>query len=573
MATNRQAPGAREAEDPLVSPGPLRPERSYRHLLVYSVLAVSVVAILPPVLMTGINYHQYQQAFHEESLLPMSRMTANAQLSLESFLAQRLSVLALISREHDLAELSDPARLNRLLKNLKRTFGGFVDLGVIGRDGRQLAYAGPYELGGKDYSQQAWFHELEQADVHVSEVFMGHRHEPHFVIAVQHEDPGGGSGVLRATIDTGVINRQILSIAAQPGGDAFMVNHEGVLQTPSRFYGGVLQRIDLAVPPYSTQAEVMEIRDGQGRDLIAGYAYIDRSPFAVVLLSPAGTTKESWISLRRELVLLLVISVVLVLGVVVAGAAYMVGRLRESDARRAAVLHELQYTNKMAAIGRLAAGVAHEINNPLAIIGEKAGLLKDQVELSSELPPREKIIALVNSVLKSVERCGTITHRLLGFARHMYVQMEPIDLHTLLGEVVGFLEKEASYRSVEVMIDVPEDLPTLESDRGQLQQVFLNIVNNALAAVDRGGRIEIHAERVGPNRLAVSITDNGVGISEEHQKRIFEPFFTTKTSSGTGLGLSITYGIVNKLGGSISVRSKLGEGTCFKVILPIQQNA
>jgi len=121
-------------------------------------------------------------------------------------------------------------------------------------------------------------------------------------------------------------------------------------------------------------------------------------------------------------------------------------------------------------------------------------------------------------------------------------------------------------------LKAPEDIPTIESDRGQLQQVFLNLINNAFAAVPDGGRIEIAIERVDAYTVMVTTTDNGVGIPKEDLGRIFEPFFTTKKGYGTGLGLSVTYGIVHKLGGQINVESELGKKTCFTITLPISRN-
>jgi two-component system NtrC family sensor kinase len=228
----------------------------------------------------------------------------------------------------------------------------------------------------------------------------------------------------------------------------------------------------------------------------------------------------------------------------------------------------MEYQNNMAALGRLSAGVAHEINNPVSIISEKAGLLKDLVLMSDAPPPKEKILALLDSVLRSADRCGGITHRLLGFAKHMQVQTEIIELDVLLREVLGFLEKEAAYRGIRIEFDFPEDPPDIVSDRGQLQQVFLNIINNAFAAVEDGGRIQIGIIEEEAGSVAVWIQDDGVGISEENLAHIFDPFFTTKKGAGTGLGLSITYGIVQKLGGEISVQSQVGVGTRFVVTLP-----
>jgi len=177
----------------------------------------------------------------------------------------------------------------------------------------------------------------------------------------------------------------------------------------------------------------------------------------------------------------------------------------------------------------------------------------------------------VESIHKSVERCSQVTHRLLGFAKRMDFRKELIDMEKLLQEVVGFLSREASHRNVNINFDFPEDLPPIESDRGQLQQVFLNIINNAIAAVDDGGRIDIEAAAVRGKAVNIAITDNGKGIPPDNLKNIFEPFFSTKGEFGTGLGLSITRDIINKLGGEIYVESELGEGTRFIITFPLNQ--
>jgi signal transduction histidine kinase len=253
-------------------------------------------------------------------------------------------------------------------------------------------------------------------------------------------------------------------------------------------------------------------------------------------------------------------------------SSYLVSRIREADLRQAEALHGVQYTSKMASIGRLAAGVAHEVNNPLAIINEKAGLAKDLISLSKDFPQKEKFLKLLESILASVERCSTITHRLLGFAKRMDVHTETIDLEVLINEVLGFLEKEAAYRNISIRVHASDGLPSIESDRGQLQQVFLNIINNAIEELEGGGQVDISLDKEDGDMVTATITDNGRGIPEEHLKQIFEPFFTTKKEYGTGLGLSITYGIVEKLGGNISVKSEVGRGTSFAVTLPVRKS-
>ena len=244
-------------------------------------------------------------------------------------------------------------------------------------------------------------------------------------------------------------------------------------------------------------------------------------------------------------------------------------RKRAEEALRESEQLLLQ-SHKMEAIGRLAAGVAHEINNPLAIINEKAGLMKDFLEMSGNLEQnKEKFDDLISSIFESVNRCRNITHRLLGFSRRIDGTSEAIDLNDAVREVLEFIEKEMLFRNIRLDLHLREDIPAVVSDKGQLQQVFLNIVNNAVDAVGKDGVIEIRTDRKDEHTVTVLIKDTGPGIPQEILRHIFEPFYTTKEKGrGTGLGLSISYGIMQKLGGTILVRSEVNKGTAFTVQIP-----
>jgi two-component system NtrC family sensor kinase len=267
--------------------------------------------------------------------------------------------------------------------------------------------------------------------------------------------------------------------------------------------------------------------------------------------------------------------------VILPGAAMLVilrtanllgNRIRESDEKREAILAEVEHTSKLASIGRLAAGVAHEINNPLAIISAKASLMKELLGLSEEFGHKEKFNSLIDRMQDAVHRCKVITHRLLSFARRMEVTLESIVINEVVEEVVSFLDKETLYRGIKFEMRLNDDLPVIKSDRGQLQQILLNIVNNAIDASEKGGKIALATTLKDEDTIGVVITDNGSGIPPEVLKHIFEPFFTTKNTrehKGTGLGLSITYGLVKKLGGEIFVESTVGIGTTFIVDLPV----
>ena len=535
-----------------------------RNMMILMIL----VTVFPLLLMAAVNYHQYQKALREEIVNPLRILVNKTKHSFELFIAERLSAVSFIASAYSFDQLADENELKRIFRVMKSEFGGFVDLGLIDESGVQVNYVGPYELKGKNYSEQEWFQETRIRGSHVSDVFLGYRRFPHIVIAVQSNPVEGRSWTLRATIDTQRFNDLIASMGVDPKNDAFLMNKKGVLQTQSRWYGDVLDPVSLPAPPASYEANVVELTDSEGRDIIMAYASFLRFPYTLVVVKQRAEVLRAWYTLKSEIFFLFLASVIAIFLVVFKLTDVLVRRMREIDQRREAAYREMEHSHKLSSIGRLAAGVAHEINNPMAIINEKAGLMEDLIRHGDSFPEKEKFLKLIQAILQSVQRCRSITHRLLGFAKRMEVQVEVLDLNEVVTETVSFLDREAVYRNVAIEMRLQPDLPRIASDRGQLQQVLLNILNNALAAVDHGGMISISSWEKDEDFIAVSIQDNGCGMPEETIKHIFEPFFTTKKGTGTGLGLPITYGIVKKLGGSIEVESKEGVGTRMTVILP-----
>jgi signal transduction histidine kinase len=216
--------------------------------------------------------------------------------------------------------------------------------------------------------------------------------------------------------------------------------------------------------------------------------------------------------------------------------------------------------------------VAHEINNPLAVINEEAGYMRDLFSVK-RVYQKEDLVENIDSILESVERCGEITKQLLGFARHFEVDRQQVKPRELILQVLTFLKKEAEYRNISIHVDVPEATPDITTDLGKLRQVLMNLVNNAFQAMKDGGNVGISVSINDPREVTIVVKDDGCGISDENLSKIFEPFFTTKGDKGTGLGLSITYGLVRKLGGEMLVDSEVGKGTTFTIVLPINPNS
>jgi len=554
-----------------IAAGPFKYLFNFRRIWSIAVFLTLGVSLIPLLTLSVAGYNLTQKSIESEMLLRTARLTSNIRRTVSFFLSERKAAMDFIVQDNTFDQLTTQARLAVILENLKRGFGGFVDLGVIDSSGRQRTYIGPYRLKGKDYSNQEWFKEGLDSNAYVSDIFLGFRQVAHMVIAIKHRLKNGSFYVLRATLDTEIFNRMLSTLVSSGQGDAFIINYEGVLQTPSIHYGNVFDKIPLKVPEYSSKTCVLQEFDPAGRLLVIGYAYIADTSCILMIVKYQREIMELWHKTRMLLGLFLAVSIVVIFVVVFGMGTYMVGKIYDADQKRVMTLHEVEYSNKMASLGRLSAGVAHEINNPLAIINEKAGLMKDMLSFNAEHPLHKKLVSLVDSVISSVERCATITRRLLNFARPSDALPVKVNVKEIIQEVLGFLQKEAEYRSISVSIFAPDDLPPVESDRGKLQEIFLNLINNSFAAMTEGGELAIMVKKRGDKGVYVTIKDNGCGISQKDIGRVFEPFFSTKRSvGGTGLGLSITYGLIQELEGTISVQSEVGKGTSFIITLPFR---
>lgn len=545
------------------------PER-YKALRRNIMILMILVTIIPLSLMATINYYQYQASLKEEIISPLKVLTNKTKRSFELFLEEKLATLKFITSAYSYEELKDKEVINRILSVLKKEFDGFIDLGLIDKNGVQLSYAGPYSLLEKDYSKQSWFQEVTINGTHISDVFMGYRKFPHITVAVQNLAQPECCWILRATIDTKKFDALISMMELDPQSDAFIINREGILQSHSRLFGNVLDTCPLIIPRGGQGTYVSEAVDNEGRDIFIAYSHFVDPQHTLVVVKPSSLILKTWFTFRTEIFFIFVGSVLIIIIIVFKLTDTQVSRIREAEEKHEIAFRELEHSQKLSSVGRLAAGVAHEINNPLAIINQKAGLMKDIMDSENDFPNKDKFIAITDSILHSVDRCSVITHRLLGFARRMDVEYEVLDLNEVLQDVFGFIEKEALHRNIQLKKQFAENLPQISSDRGQLQQVFLNILTNAYAAVEDGGVISITTWSENMDTVAVSIQDDGCGMTDKDLGKIFEPFFTTKKGYGTGLGLPITYGIIKKLGGKITAQSKVGEGSTFSVFLPIK---
>ncbi len=223
----------------------------------------------------------------------------------------------------------------------------------------------------------------------------------------------------------------------------------------------------------------------------------------------------------------------------------------------------------------MAAGVAHEINNPVAIMVEEAGWIGDLLEEDPDCSQNlDEFRRALDQIKNQGKRCKEITQKLLSFARKSDGAIQEVNLNDLLEELLGLSAQRAKFSLVEVKTDFQPNLPHVQVSLSELQQVFLNLINNAIDSMEKAGGVLNVATRSQGDSIVVTIADTGTGIPTANLNRIFYPFFTTKpVGKGTGLGLSICYGIIEKVGGRIEVESEVDVGTTFSIHFPIDNRS
>ena len=528
-----------------------------------------VLTYLAPLLLLTLYFHlQYRglaEEAHSAHLLAIAESQAG---TLDLFLRERLVNLKNVIDAPELPERPSVGVAVELLGRLQRDSSTFVDLGFFGDRGAVLSYAGPYPaLQARSYGQEEWFTTLLRSERRfvITDMYQGFRRHPHFTIAVRHL--GGGQPVaVRATLDPARVHdylrslrgaRDVLSVLVSAAGEYQEVALPGELAA-----GG-----PAILPPRSPS-------QGVGRHAGRTYAYcwLEQTDWALIVLSTGARGNASTPGFNARLIAFSVAMILAVFSTIVFRARSIMRHRKEEDRARRELSGQLHHAARLASIGELAAGVAHEINNPLAIIAEEAGLMQDLMnpEFVKEPDPRQMGPHLT-AIKEAVFRARDVTRKLLSFVRRTEVSLAREDVHEMLEDVVaGLLEREMRVANIEVVRNYTEDLPRVLVDRGQIEQVIINLVTNAIDAMPGGGRLVL-ATTTDDEAVRFSVTDTGVGIAPEFLERVFMPFHTTKeVGKGTGLGLSVSYGIIKSHGGDILVESRPGAGSTFTVVLPVE---
>lgn len=548
---------------------------SYDKLSRKIALTVITVSIAPLILVGGLIFDQFRSIYHTKVYAHLAEVVDKQKDNVNNFLTEKLGEVQYLNKAFTHDQLINPKFLEQTLKGMQQQYGRiFVDLGVIDENGCQIAYAGPFDLLGADYSEADWYLNCRNEVTGISDVFMGLRQSPHFIIAIN-SSRDGKLWTLRATIDFWAFSNLVENIRIGETGYAYILNKNGVFQTrppANRNRELILTPYETISKPVSAEGVTIHLSDGSdGEKYVTVSSLLKNGDWKLVYQQ---NSSDAFSSMIRSESFTLIIFLLGGLGIVVMAlilSRKLVIRFKVIAQENELMNRQMVETGKLASIGELAAGIAHEINNPVAIMIEEAGWVSDLLEdEGKKMSCYPEISRALEQVRTQGGRCKDITHKLLSFARQTDSRIAEVSLPALIEEVVEISIQQARYAQVQLSLDMDSNMPLVSGSISELQQVFLNLINNAIQAMEAEGGILSITCCAEDDQALISVADTGPGIPAANLGRIFDPFFTTKpVGKGSGLGLSICFGLIHQMGGEIEVESGVGQGARFNIRLPL----
>ena len=544
-------------------------EKHYRELRWKHFFRLFITYVAPLIILTFFFRYQYISLQDESRSLHIKSIAENLSNTLDLFLRERVVNLINIVDDPRISIPPTTSVMNSYLEKLKRDSDTFIDVGFFDSTGVQTAYAGPLTgLENHDYGHEPWYTTLKQQKERfiITDNYLGFRNQPHFTIAIKRLI-NDRCVMLRATLDP---KKLYEFISSQENPDEVFIsvlNDKGVYQVVTPVVGSVLENSSI-LPPDSTSVGVQNTTSNRDDEYYA-FAWLNNAKWAVIVQNNSNLESSSTFNLQTNFLAFSAILIIVIFIVIIIRTKRLVQYEKEKDIADA----QLEQASKLASIGELSSGIAHEINNPLAIIASEVGLMKDLMdpEFSSNTT-FDDFIPHIQNIRDATFRCRDITGKLLSFVRKGDVELKHQNIHKLLNEIVDdLLGHEMFVSNIQIIKKYCDNMPEILTDGNQLKQVFLNIINNAADAITPPGKIIISTSN-DTSYINIEIADTGKGIDSANIDKIFLPFFTTKeVGKGTGLGLSVSYGIIKNLGGKIDVKSILGIGTTFTISINKKQ--
>lgn len=536
-------------------------------------MLILFISFFPFIFTTAFLLYRFDLAYTEKIHEHVSELIQNHALIVDHFISEKTGDVLYLKQEIENSSLNP----EQVLKNSYNAFKSdsdstLTDILILNEQGINIAHEGP--IVDTIYTNMDWIRTVINSPIYVSDVFEYFEGRPHFVIAVKIV-VNNVVYLLAVTFNFTEYSSMFEKIQIGSTGKICILNKAGQAQTKidPPINGDIIVPMTQENHP-EYEVIISEKTDADGNTFLYAISTLPATGWSAVFRQ---NKKDALSVLHKSILLTLILLLagcVVVITVALILPRYIVNIIANADEKIETMNQKVIESGKIASIGELAAGVAHEINNPVSIMIEQAGWIEDLLEdeVLTDTENFSEFKRALRQINKQGKRCKEITHKLLSFARKTDSSAIDVNINEAIKEIVSLTVQMAKFNTVSIETLLGENLPLVRISLSEFQQVMLNLINNAIDAMEnKGGVIVIKTEKnhAQKDQLTVSIEDNGPGISKENLSRIFDPFFTTKAvGKGTGLGLSICYGLVQKMGGKIEASSKLGIGTKFTIDIP-----
>ena len=529
----------------------------FRRVWASVVLSLLLAAFIPLILIGGGMYYYSSTLLKQKTLESLHLEVVNHKSAIDQFLSERAMDLRLIAEYLPLASLQDPVILRHVFQSLDKEAPYFSDIGIIDSQGQHLNYVGPYRLLSKNYRETPWFKEVMENGAFISDVFLGFRNIPHFVMAFKKVDEKK-EWIIRATIDTSYFNDIVSKKHRIRNGDAYLINKDGLFQTKPSTAGELMASSGFE----KTHRFEGVYRVEKGQQILM-MIWQEQAPWLSVVQMNRNDVYRDIRQATHVGIIVFALGAILIVMTVLLTTHYLVSRLEYK--RRSILLldQQLRQFNKMALANEASLGYLREMSDILCNIDVVASWIqevarsKNWVEIDNSIVQMKAEMSLGKDAIEKYKE----------FQRTSVSIISNCNLNKLMDDLLEIFSGNLRFNAIRIVRNYDDSLPTIRSDIAQLRQVLANVLLNAITAVDSNGEIILTTSKV-KDVLMIQIADNGPGISEAYLEKIFDPLFST-TPIGSGLGLAICRSILDKLGGKIFTISGPREGATFVIELPV----
>lgn len=536
------------------------------HLRILSVIII--FSVVPTLVFWTAVYNKFRSTYKRKLISSLTTLVQDGRDTVELLFEGRIQQLFALFSIFSPESLQDEASLDKLLIALQAGSDAFIDLEAIDGAGNRRAYSGPDRPGNTsaNYAHEQWFRRVTAFGVSVSDVFVNSEQVSCAFVAVR------GTGAqqpwtLRASIRTASLEDVLRSLHPGDRGDAYLINRSNVLQTTPRFSGTLLGHPNGPDLSSSQGSHVEEINFGNYRSFFAVASFQNPS-WVLVLQEDSGQDAVGVLNgIHYQLLAVGAISMLLVIGAMVL-ARFLKNELTRVDQENEESVRNFAQADMIRALGRMAAGIAHEVNNPLAIMSGHAGWMEDllaeeDVKRSTNFP---HYIDCLDNIQSQVRRCKTVTQRLLNFGRSVAKDQETVEINQLLALTVTFFSSEAYFRDIEIQANYADGLPPTETDPRKIQQFFVEAIDQLIEWIGKNGSIEVKTNySPSSDEIVIDLSCVSSGASPPKVGKAEARLSAAKASE-----LSVSYDTIEKLGGRVVSIMKTG-GLTLTIHLPVRR--